>query len=153
MLHTGSVVELHVFFDLGLFLSVRGLVDGHFDHVIGAGHDDRFECAVFGGDLVVIDGPEAVEAETALVEVAGCFHLAPVLVADAVVDGFQVNAWKEQRDGIDYGTRAIAGQKWAGICYALYEGVSRVAYGDSRQHFERRERDRSYAYHKSLSMP
>lgn len=40
MLYAGAVVEVDVFFDLGLFFAVGGFVDGHFDDVVGRGHYD-----------------------------------------------------------------------------------------------------------------
>lgn len=47
VLHTGAVVVVHVFFDLGLLLADGGLVDGHFDNFVGRGHDDGLEGGVF----------------------------------------------------------------------------------------------------------
>ena len=42
---------------------MRGLVDGQLDGLIGGGHDDGFERKVLGEDILVVDGPGAVEAE------------------------------------------------------------------------------------------
>lgn len=40
MLHACAAVEVDVFLDLGLLLAGCGLVDGHFDDVVGGGHND-----------------------------------------------------------------------------------------------------------------
>lgn len=40
MLDAGAVVEVDVFFDLGLFFTLGGFVDGHFDDFVGGCHDD-----------------------------------------------------------------------------------------------------------------
>ncbi len=50
-----------------------------------------------GADGLVVDAPEAVEREAALVEVAGGHHLVPVLVADAVVDAHEVDGRQRHR--------------------------------------------------------
>ena len=42
MLYASAVIEVDVFFDLGLLFAVGGFVDGHFDDVVGGGHDDGF---------------------------------------------------------------------------------------------------------------
>ena len=63
VLHAGAVVEVDVLFDLGFLLAVRRLVDGHFDQLVQGGHDDGFERRVLGEDILVVDGPGAVEAE------------------------------------------------------------------------------------------
>lgn len=86
VLHARAAVKVNVLFDLRLFLPVRGLVDGHLDDVVGRRHDDGLERGELGADVFVVDGPEAVEAEHALVVVADVLHLVPVLVADAVID-------------------------------------------------------------------
>lgn len=47
VLHTGAVVVVHIFLDLGLLLADGGLVDGHLDDFVGRCHDDGLECRVF----------------------------------------------------------------------------------------------------------
>lgn len=77
MLDARTRVESHVLLDLGLLLARGGLVDGHLDKVVGRRHDNGVEGGEFGADLGVIDGPEAVERETLLVEGARGHHLVP----------------------------------------------------------------------------
>jgi len=43
VLHARPAVEVDVLLDLGLLLALGWLVDGHLDHVVGAGHDDGFQ--------------------------------------------------------------------------------------------------------------
>ena len=38
MLDAGAVVEVDVFFDLGLLFALCGFVDGHFDDFVGGCH-------------------------------------------------------------------------------------------------------------------
>ena len=52
VLHTGAVVEVDVFFDLGFLFAVRGLVDGHFYDFVGRRHYDGFEGRVFAVFIV-----------------------------------------------------------------------------------------------------
>ena len=48
-------------------------------------------------DVFVIDGPEPVEAENILVIIAYVFHLIPILVSHTVINGFELDLWKETR--------------------------------------------------------
>lgn len=103
MLDAGAGVEIYVFFNLALAQTGGGLVDGHLDDVVGGGHDDAVEGGVGGADLRIVDGPEAVEGEAFFVVFAGRLHGAPVLVADAVVDGFEGDGGEECVEGIEFG--------------------------------------------------
>lgn len=95
MLYPRTAVEIHVFLDLALLLPLGGLVDRHLDDFVWTRHDDRFERRVLCANVVVVDAPEAVESEHFFVVFACVFHFVPVLVADAVVDGFEVDAGEE----------------------------------------------------------
>ena len=70
VLDARPVVEVDELFDLRFLFARGGLVDGHFDGFVGRGHDDGAEGGELGADVVVVDGPEAVEAEAFFV--AGC---------------------------------------------------------------------------------
>ncbi len=71
MLDAGAVVEIDVFFDLRCLFAGGGLVDGHLDDFVGRGHDDGAEGGEFRAHVVVVDGPEAVEAEAGFVAAFG----------------------------------------------------------------------------------
>lgn len=129
VLDAGAAVEVDVLLDLGAALARGGLVDGHLDDVVGRRHDDGVERRVLGGDLGVVDGPEPVEGEASLVVRAGCFHRAPVLVADAVVDGFEGDGGEEFLEGVDFvgGDGLEAGEEGAVVRPAGDQGVGGVS--------------------------
>lgn len=57
-----------------------------------------------------------MEAEHVFVVVARVFHFVPVLVADAVVDGFEVDAWEELLERVGaLGLGAVAGEEGTGV--------------------------------------
>jgi hypothetical protein len=69
-----------------------------------------------------------VEAQHVLVVVADVFHLVPVLVADAVVDGVELDGRQEAGEGIaGLGLGAVAGQEDAAVCALFDQRVSCVA--------------------------
>lgn len=80
-------------------------------------------------DVLVIDAPEPVEAQHALVVLACSLHLVPVLVPDAVVDGLKVDLWQEARHRVDAGLGAVTWQEDAGVVELLDQSVRRVAVG------------------------
>lgn len=128
MLHARAAVEVDVLLDLRLALPRRGLVDRHLDALARRGHDDGPERREVGADVLVVDGPEAVEAEDALVVPARRVHLAPVLVADAVVDSGERHLREEGRDRIGRGVLGtVTRQEDAGVAAVLDERVRRVA--------------------------
>ena len=43
VLNTGTAIEVDIFFDLGLLLTLGRLVDRHFDDVVGGRHNDTLE--------------------------------------------------------------------------------------------------------------
>lgn len=61
MLHTGPVVKVDEFFDLGLLLAGGRLVDGHLDDFVGRSHYHRAEGGELRTDVGVVDRPETVE--------------------------------------------------------------------------------------------
>ena len=128
MLGSRGGVEGDVLLDLGLLLSGGGLVDGHLDEVVGGSHDDGAESRELGGDLVVVDGPEAVEVEALLVKGTGLGHLVPALVTDAVVDADQGNSGSNDVGGGGL-AGAEAGEEVASEVLAVDEGVGGVAVG------------------------
>ncbi len=81
----GVVVPVEVFLDLRLLLARGGLVDGHLDEALAAGHDLGHQGGVVGGDVLVVEGHEHLEAEDVLVEFDPVVHLAEFDVADEVV--------------------------------------------------------------------
>lgn len=128
VLDSRAGVEGDILLDLGLFLSGSGLVDGHLDEVVGGGHDDGGEGRELGGDLVVVDGPEAVEVEALFVKGTGLGHLVPALVADAVVDADQGHSGSNDVGGGGL-AGAEAGEEVASEVLAVDESVRGVAVG------------------------
>ena len=59
------------YLDLGLPLARGRLVDGHLDGLLVVGDHDGAQRAVVRVDLLVVDGPEAVEHQTLLVPAEG----------------------------------------------------------------------------------
>jgi len=51
-------------------------------------------------DVFVIDGPKSMEAENILVIIAYVFHLIPILVSHTVINGFELDLWKETRQRV-----------------------------------------------------
>ena len=130
VLHAGPAVEVDVLLDLGLLLAVGGLVDGHLDDVVGRRHDDGLEGGELRADILVVDGPEAVEAEDLFVVGADVFHLVPVLVADAVVDVGEEDRGKKLGEGVGGGGGGgVAGEEGARVGGLFDEGVGGVAVG------------------------
>ena len=66
MLHAGRAVEVEVLLDLALPAALGRLVDREHDLVV-VPHDGRHQRRVLGGDLVVVEVGELVEAEDLLV--------------------------------------------------------------------------------------
>ncbi|KAH0237778.1 4-hydroxyphenylpyruvate dioxygenase, partial [Aureobasidium melanogenum] len=92
MLNTSTTIEVNVFLNLRLLLSLCGL--GFF---------------VVGADVV---------------------HFVPVLVADAVVDGFEGDGWEDQVQGVlGGGLEAEAREEEAAVVLALDQGVSGLSVG------------------------
>lgn len=54
VLHTGTVVEVHVLLNLRLLLALCGLVDGHLDDLVGGGHDDTLQSGEFTGAMMLM---------------------------------------------------------------------------------------------------
>ena len=100
MLHPRPTIPIHILLDLALPLPLCGLIDWHFDDFVRRRHHHAPQRGEFGADVVVVNAPEAVKAEALLVEVAGRVHGGPVLVADAVVDGFEVYLREEKIDWV-----------------------------------------------------
>ncbi|KAL2282049.1 hypothetical protein FJTKL_11121 [Diaporthe vaccinii] len=92
-------VEDDVLLDLRPLLAEGRLVDRHLDDLVGARHDNALERGELGADLAVVDGPEPVEAQAPLVELARRHHGVPVLVADAVVDAGHLDVRQGDRGG------------------------------------------------------
>lgn len=147
VLHAGPVVEVDELFDLRAPLAGRRLVDGHLDVLVRRGHDDGAQAGELGADVLVVDGPEAVEAESPLVAGmeglvgvgegggrggdglgADLVHGVPVLVADAVVDGFEFDRGKDCIDRVlAVFWCSIAGQEEPMVGLTLHEGVDSLA--------------------------
>lgn len=75
VLHTGSGIIVDVLLDLRTLLAQGRLVDGHFDRLLVVADDNRTKRRVFGVDLLVVDRPEAMELQIALVPFGSVFHL------------------------------------------------------------------------------
>lgn len=91
MLHTSSIVKVNILLNLALLLPRGWLVDRHLHHIIRTGHHNRLKRGEVGADVFVVDRPETVEPKASFVEVAGFFHLTPVLVTHAVINGCEVD--------------------------------------------------------------
>ncbi len=70
-----------------------------------------------------------MEGKAFLVVCTGCFHGAPVLVANAVVDVFEGDLGEEFLQWVDFraGNGLIAGKEDAGVCISGDEGMCRIA--------------------------
>jgi len=134
VLDTSTTIVLAVLGDLGLLLAHGGLVDGHLDLLGGIGHDDGAQGRVFGVDLGIIDGPEAVEAQLLLVHLAGLEHLTVGLVADAVVNVVQSNDGQDIGKGILGAGENITGHEETLVSGALDKGVLGVTVGGNGGH-------------------
>jgi hypothetical protein len=130
MLHTRSTIEVNILFYLRLLLALGGLVDRHLDNVVGRAHNNGLERRVLGANILVVDAPEAMEAQHVLVVVADVLHFVPVLVAHAVVNGVELHRGQEAREGVaGLGFGAVARQEDAAVCALFDQGVGCVAVG------------------------
>lgn len=53
VLHTGTVVEVDIFFDLRLLLALGWFVDGHLDDLVWRGHHDTLQSGEFTTQLLI----------------------------------------------------------------------------------------------------
>ena len=127
VLRAGAAVKLDILLDLRLALADGGLVDGHLDLFVIVGHDDRAESRKLGHDLLVVDGPEAVEVEHLLVPLGDGDHLVVALVADNVINVHEAGGGEELLEGIDVGGRLKVGEEETLVLVALHKGVHGVA--------------------------
>lgn len=71
-----------------------------------------------------------MEAQGFFVVGADVVHFVPVLVADAVVDGFEGDGWEDQVQGVlGGGLEAEAREEEAAVVLALDQGVSGLSVG------------------------
>ena len=99
-------------------------VQGELDRVRAVAHHDAHERAVLGGDVLVVERDEGVEAKHLHVVVDHGVHLVPADVADDVVDPAE-----PARDGRDRLPGLEAREEGAGVVVPPDEAVQRVAIG------------------------
>ena len=68
------------------FRPCAGSLIGILIGLVLVGDHHRAQCRVFGRDVLVVDRPQALEAEDVLVELTTSLHFAVGLVADDVID-------------------------------------------------------------------
>ena len=125
MLHAGRPVVVEVLLDLALAPPVGGLVDGQHDLVV-VPHDGRHQRRVLGGDLVVVEVDEGVEAEHLVVVVDPLVEVALLDVAHDVVEAGEADLGA--RGGREL-RRPEPGGELAGVAAAVEERVHRLAVG------------------------
>ena len=126
----GARVEFHVLLDLRLLQAVRRLVDGHLHVLVVVRDHHRAQCRVLRRDVLVVDRPQAVEAEDVLVELHHVFHLAVRLIADNVID-------EQQPRRLRFAARLrrrVAREERSFVAVALHERVRHVAVGMNPRH-------------------
>ena len=126
MLHAAAAVVVEVLLDLRRLDAHGGLVDRERHHAARVAGDLAAQRAVLGGDVVLVELLEDVEAEDLRVEGHPVVHLAELDVADGVVDEAQADA------AAAASLLAIAGPVSAGVLVALDEVVHGVAEGGDR---------------------
>lgn len=129
VLNAASTIIVDVLLNLTLLLALCRLIDWHLDDLIRRRHNHRLQCRVLGADILVVDGPEAVEAECLLVVFAHCIHLVPVLVTDAVVHSDKTYLRQKLVDGIKGCLLTVAWKEGASVRRPVNQSVSGLAVG------------------------
>lgn len=129
MLDTGTSVEVNVFLDLGLSLTISRFVDGHLDLLIVVSHDDGSQRRVFSVDHAVIDGPESVEVQGLFIPVSSRGHLVIRLVTDDVVNVVVANVGENLVQGVLLGVSDVTRHEETLVVVSLDEGVNGLTIG------------------------
>ena len=132
MLHPRTAVEVDVLVDLAATPPLGRLVDGELDPPRPPLHHLRHQRRILGGDVLVVEGDELLEAEDGAVEIDPLVHPPLLDVAHDVVDG-------EEAGGMVGGGAValrvdgdVAGGEGPVVAVAVDEGVGGVAVGADR---------------------
>ena len=125
VLHAGRAVEVEVLLDLALAATLGRLVDRQHDLVV-VPDDRRHERGVLGGDLLVVEVGELVEAEHVAVVGDPVVEVALLDVGDDVVEPGDADVGPDGADEV--GRLELRGER-TGVGGAVEEGVDGVAVG------------------------
>jgi hypothetical protein len=123
MLDSRSAIVVDVFLDLTLSLTGGRLIDGHLDGLVVIGNDNRAESRVLSVHHLIINRPEAMELECALVPLNSGNHLVIGLVTDAMVNEAQIDGGSDVLKRVTLSDSAVAGQEDTLVVLALDECV------------------------------
>lgn len=129
VLNATTTIIVDVLLNLTLLLALCGLIDRHLDNLVWRRHDHRLQRRVLGADILVVNGPEAVEAECLFVVFTHCVHFVPVLVTDAVVHSDKTDLWQKLVDRIKGCLLTVAWKEGASVRRPINQSMGGLAVG------------------------